>query len=40
MLNLLVEVLANLYNLATVGDVGVDWEVSILQTHLLLDLML
>ena len=38
--NLLVEVIANLYNLAIVAEVGVDWEVRILQAHPVLDLTL
>ena len=38
--NLLAEVIANLQNLAAVGDVVVDWEVSIHQAHPVLEHML
>ena len=38
--NLLAEVITNLQNLAAVGDVPVDWEVSIHQAHPVLELML
>ena len=38
--NLLAEVVTRLQNLASVDGVGVDWEVSVYQTHLAFDLVL
>ena len=38
--NLLAEVITNLQNLATLDDFGVDWEVSVHQTHLAFELVL